>query len=79
MNPQPLRQDILQDLQVQRDFDAETGRERRIDFLARYIATSERTYLASAHKRAPAVRPDARQERLREESRERKTSHDLDQ
>jgi NAD+ synthase len=42
MNAQPLQQDILQELQVQREFDAEAERERRIEFLARYLATSDR-------------------------------------
>lgn len=42
MNEIPTQQEILQALQVQRAFDAETERERRIDFLARYLAQNHR-------------------------------------
>jgi NAD+ synthase len=42
MNAQPQQSQILQELQVQQDFDAEIELERRIDFLARYLQDSGR-------------------------------------
>lgn len=39
---QPTQQEILQALQVQQAFDAETERERRIEFLARYLVANGR-------------------------------------
>ncbi|MGJ7543347.1 ammonia-dependent NAD(+) synthetase [Variovorax sp. LT1R16] len=42
MTLRPTQQDILQALQVQGDFDAEVERERRIDFLARYLTRNDR-------------------------------------
>ncbi|MDH6165485.1 NAD+ synthase [Variovorax boronicumulans] len=42
MTTQMRQQDILQELQVQQDFEAEGELERRIDFLARYLRDSGR-------------------------------------
>lgn len=42
MDVQPTRQEILQALQVQQAFDAEAECERRIEFLARYLAGNNR-------------------------------------
>jgi NAD+ synthase len=42
MTQTPTRQDILQALQVQQSFNAETERERRIEFLARYLVRNDR-------------------------------------
>jgi NAD+ synthase len=42
MTTQISQQDILQELQVQQEFEAESELERRIDFLARYLRDSGR-------------------------------------
>lgn len=42
LSAQPTQPEILQALQVQQAFDAETERERRIEFLARYLARNDR-------------------------------------